>query len=119
MQTSKDFIREQGWLSRISFKTTPRVMVKLISDEKRTIIDNTGKEVKGIAIKVEQDGEEKEIFTSSISLISQLADYEPGSVVVIEMKSTKTNQGYRTSFKVLSVKDGEVLEKPEEEMLNF
>jgi len=100
MDSAKTFSKEKGWGNRISFKKTPKVLVKLISDEKKTIQDDAGKDVEGILIKVLQDGEEKEIFTSSASLISQLVDYEPNDVVVIEMKRNKTPAGYRSSFVV-------------------
>jgi len=105
VKASKEFAKEQGWVPRISFKKTPKITVKLISDEKREITDNTGEVIEGVAIKVEENGEEKEIFTSSRSLIQQLADYEPGETVTIQMKSVKTKQGYSSTFIVKSTKE--------------
>lgn len=100
MDAAKQYLKDQGWIPRISFQKTPKVTVKLISDEKRKITDDAGREIEGIAIKVEEDGEEKEIFTASMSLIQQISEYEAGDVVVIEMKKNKTDKGYRTYFKV-------------------
>lgn len=100
MQASKTFSKDQGWDKRISFKKTPKLTVKLVSDEKTTINDMQGKPLDGILIKVELDGEEKEIFTTAQSLIQQLADYEAGQTVVIELKKIKAKDGYRSTFRV-------------------
>jgi len=115
MQASKEFSKEQGWEKRISFKKTPKLTVKLVSDEKKTINDMSGKPLDGILIKVELDGEPKEIFTTAQSLIQQLSDYEAGQTVVIELKRIKTKDGYRSTFKVRSTEEPE---EPEEEEIN-
>jgi len=105
MQSSKDYLKESGYLPRISFKETSKATVKLLSDEQKTINAGTPEEIKGMSYKVEQDGEEKEIFTSSIGLISKLSECEKGDVVNIEMKSKKQNGKFISYFEVS--KEGE------------
>jgi len=102
MSIIDDYLQEKGFLPRISFKKSPVHTVTIISKERRTIKDpNTpGEEVDGIAIKVEEEGEEREIFTSSVSLLQQLADVKDGETVTIKMIKRKTDKGYRTSYEV-------------------
>ena len=112
MKASKEFAKEQGWESRISFQKTPKITVKLVSDEKTTITGNDGKPAAGISVKVEMDGEPKGFFTTSQALIQQLSDYNEGDVVTIEMKKIKTDQGFRSTYKVS--REGEVPAEGEE-----
>ena len=105
MKASKEYLEEKGYLQRISFQKTPIVKVKLISDEKRVIKDSSGEEVEGVAYKVLQGGEEKEIFTASLSLIQQLVDLEENDFVQISMKRKKTNDGVRTFFEVEKIEE--------------
>lgn len=101
MNASKDFMKENGIFPKISFKDRQVHTVKLLRDKKEKITDNNGKEIEGIKYLVEEDGEQKTIFTSSTSLISQLSQRVEGDIVSIEMKSRKGDDGqYKSYFEV-------------------
>lgn len=110
MQSSKDYMKENGMGTRISFADGSTHTVKLLKDRVNTIKVN-GEDVKGMEYKVEENGEEKTIFTGSIGLISKLAVCEVGDVVTINMYKAN-NKSY---YKVVKVGGAEIKAGTEEE----
>jgi len=101
MDASKEFLKEQGIMPKISFKDGLVHTIKLINDKKDTITTPEGEEKPGLRYLVEEDGEKKIIITASISLISKLSSIEKGSMVKVKMISTKGSDGkYRSSYVV-------------------
>ena len=100
MDASKDYLRKEGVLPKISFKETPKVKVKLINDKETFIQTPTGDKA-GIKYLVEHEGEKKVIITGSVGLIQKLSQLEPGTEIEIEMQ----NRGGKNRFVV--AKEGE------------
>ena len=86
MEASKQWMKEGGYGNRISFNDGSAHTVKLIKDKVDTIPDGKGGTVKGMKYLVEENGEQKTIFTGSVGLVSKLAILESGEVVTIQMK---------------------------------
>jgi len=105
MDNSKQFLKNQDILPRISFKDGKEHIVKLLNDKIDKIQDGTGKEIEGVKYLVEEDNENKSFFTSSIGLIAKLADLEENTMVGIKMIRKKTDAGYRSSFEVRLIDD--------------
>ena len=82
----------------ISFKDGNPHTLKILNDKISTLKDKQGKEIEGVKYLVEENGEHKTFFTSSISLISKLADVEEGTEVIIQMRSRKTEDGSWQSY---------------------
>ena len=89
----------------ISFKDGQPHKLKILNAKEDTLKDENGQPIEGMKFLVEEDGERKTFFTSSISLISQLADIEEGAVATIKMGRRKTEKGWRSYFEVS--KEGE------------
>ena len=113
MDNSKKFLKDNEILPRISFKEIPRHQVKLLKDKIDQIPGNTGEMVDGVNYFVEENGEKRSFFTSSISLIQKLSNCAIGDEVVITMKGKKTDSGFKSYFIVSKV--GEEEGHPEEE----
>lgn len=114
----QEYLKERGVEERISFKNTPEVKgLKIIKRESDVISGTDGREVQGIKYFAEHEQQQKTFFTSSISLIMQLANYKDGDIVNIICKSFKTPQGYRSKYIVSGNKE-ELLKKelPEEDV---
>jgi len=94
MEESKKWMKEGGYGNRISFKDNLAHTVKLIKDKVDTIPDGHGGTIKGMKYLVEEDQEQKTIFTGSVGLISKLALCEAGDVVVIQMKIANNKSFY-------------------------
>lgn len=105
MQGSKDFIKKNNIVPFISFKDQARHQVKLLSDEIGQLKGIDGKDVEGVKYVVEENGEKKSFFTSSISLIQKLSVFNPGDEVVVEMKSRKDGNSWKSYFVVSKVGD--------------
>jgi len=111
MNNSKQFLKEYNIIPTISFKTSPKHKVILLKDEMAELTNEKGEIVKGIRYFVRENEEEKTIFTSSNSLIQQLADISENTEIIIELKSRKTPDGWRSYYVVSKV--GETEEEPE------
>jgi len=106
MESSKQWLKDNKILPKISFeKNEPRV-VKLIDDKLETITSD-GKEVHGMKYKVVEKGTPKTIFTSSVALISFLAEHSPGETVRILQKGYKDGNDFKTTYEVAGVKMGD------------
>lgn len=116
MQSSKDFLKNKGIMTRISFKESPVHTVKLLSDSIESIKDEKGEEVEGVKYLVEENGEKKSFFTSSVGLMQRLAEYKEGSTVTIEMKSKKKDGKWISYFEVYSDEEKELSEKDVDEI---
>lgn len=102
MQNSKQYLQTHKILPRISFKDGQAHLVKLLNDKEDKIKDDTGKEIEGMKYLVVESGENKTFFTSSTSLISQLAECEVNEEVSVQMKSVKGEDGtWRSQYKVI------------------
>lgn len=88
MDASKKFVKDSGLTQKISFKDGSVHTVKLIKD-KEDVMQNAfgGGTSTGIKYLVEENGEQKTFFTGAQSLISKLADKQPGETVTIQMKN--------------------------------
>lgn len=94
MDASKKWMEEGGYSNRISFKDNLAHTVKLLKDKVDTIPDGHGGSVKGMKYLVEENGEQKTIFTGSVGLVSKLALCAPGDVVIIQMKVANNKSFY-------------------------
>ncbi len=101
MDASKEYMKKNGIGARISFADGSAHTVKLLRDKVDTIPDGKGGNIEGMKYLVEENGEQKTIFTGSVGLISKLAECKPLDLVTIQMK--KANN--KSFFVVL--KDGE------------
>ena len=93
MDASKQYLKENQILSRVSFKETPTHTFTLQKDKLETITGTDGKEKAGVQYLVKEDGEFKTWFTGSPSVIQKIAEYQSGDTVKVTMKSVKGNQG--------------------------
>lgn len=107
MEASKKYTKENGGL-RISFSDGSAHTVKLIKDKLDNIPDGKGGTISGMKYLVEEDGEQKTIFTGSIGLVSKLAACNEGDVVTIQMKKANNK-----SFFVVTKAGEEILEEGE------
>lgn len=106
MQASKEYMKTNQIVPFISFKDGSAHTVKLIKDKVDSIKDgNNGGMVQGVKFLVEENGEVKSFFTSSIGLIQKLAEFNEGDIVTIKMVSKKVNGEFRSSF-VVSAGEG-------------
>ena len=105
MESAKNWMKEGGYQNKISFQDKLAHTVKLLKDKQDQLPDGT----KGLKLLVEEDGEQRTIFTASIGLISKLAMCELGDTVTIQMKSANNK-----SFYVVTKGDAEV-KTPDEE----
>ena len=108
MKAEQDFLKKNDILPKISFKDGKAHTVKLLDRKMLTIKFEDGPK-EGISYKVEENGIEKSIFTSSVGLISKLVDSKNGETYTIEMKKRKTDSGYKSYF-VVSQEGKEVSE---------
>ena len=113
MQIAKDYLKEKGVRPYISFKNNPRHIVTLKNAKKDSLKGQDGKVVEGMSFLVDENGEEKKFFTQSTSLIGQLAEFEFGDTVTIEMKRKNVDGSVKSYYvvtsgkKVVPVKDEE------------
>jgi len=115
MSVEKEFLKERGIESRISFKETPKVQgIKILKRKSDIITGRDGEEVHGIKYLVEHEGEQKTFFTSSISLVAKLINYKDDDIVDIEAQSFKTPQGYRVKYLVSGGQQGQPGEASED-----
>ena len=94
MQNSKQWMKESGCGNKISFKDGSAHTVKLLKDKVDSIPDGRGGTINGMKYLVEENGEQKTIFTGSVGLISKLVECEEGDVVNIQMKSINNKSFY-------------------------
>lgn len=106
MQSSKDFLKERGVMSRISFKDGKAHTVVLLKDKVETIKGQDGSDIEGVKYLVTEGKEPKSFFTSSVKLIQQLADVKENEEVTIVMKSKKGDTGYVSYYEVKKKEDG-------------
>ena len=107
MEASKQYTKENGGM-RISFNDGLAHTVKLIKDKLDTIPDGKGGTVSGMKYLVEEEGDQKTIFTGSIGLVSKLASCNEGDIVTIQMKKANNK-----SFFVVTKAGEEILEEGE------
>lgn len=111
MQGSKQFLKDHNVRPKISFKEVPKHTVKLLKDKVETR-EYQGQKNEGVKFLVEENGEQKEFFTASQSLIEKLAKYKEGDEVVIEMRSVKNNAGaFISVFVVMTPTEAETQEQ--------
>lgn len=94
LEASKAWMKEGGYDNRISFNDGSAHTVKIIKDKEDSIPDGHGGTVKGMKYLVEEDGEQKTIFTGSIGLVSKMALCDYGDVVTIQMKKANNKSFY-------------------------
>jgi len=111
MESSKAYMKDNGILPRISFNDLSAHTVKLMKDKVDSIPDanSEGGRVEGMKYLVNEDGESKSIFTTSIGLISKLATVEEGATVTIQMYKQNNKSYYRVT------KDGAEVVDPDTE----
>ena len=90
-------MEKNGIGARISFQDGAAHTVKLIKDKEDSIPDPTspGGRKSGMKYLVEEDGEQKTIFSGSVGLIAKLSECNEGDVVTIQMKKAN-NKSYYT-----------------------
>lgn len=103
MKNAQKYLKQKDIRARISFKDGKQHTVILRESEVDTI-HSDGEEIEGVRFVVEEEGDEKSFFTSSIKLIQELASKEEGDVVEIQMKSKKSESGnWFSTYEVKSV----------------
>ena len=107
MQNSKEYLKNHNIMPFISFKEQRKHTVKLLSDEAGNLTDASGKVVEGMHYLVEEGGQKKKFFTSSVGLIQRLAECDVSETVIIEMKSKKGANGFVSFFEVIRPSQGE------------
>lgn len=90
MENSKKFLKKHSIFPKISFKDKKPHTVELVKDKIETIGTESG-EKEGVRYLVKEDGEMRSFLTCSASLISTLANYQPGDVVIIQLMSKNLN----------------------------
>ena len=109
MEASKQWMKEGGFSNRISFNDGSSHTVKLVKDKVDSIGDGKGGQVNGMKYLVEENGEQKTIFTGSIGLVSKLAVCSEGDLVTIQMKKANNKSFYVVTKEGQKVgDDGEV-----------
>lgn len=99
MEASKKYLASNKIIPFISFKSQPEHTVKLIDDKEDSIMTQEGKQ-DGMKYLVEEDGTQKSFFTTSISLVQQLANFNKGDEVTIKLGSKKVDGQFRSSYTV-------------------
>lgn len=99
-QFTEKYNKEHPRVPFISFKAQPIHTVTLLSSKEDTLTDKEGKQVEGVSFLCMEQGEEKKFFTSSIGLISQLAQCNPNDTVTIELKRKQVDGQYKSFFVV-------------------
>ena len=110
MEASKEFMKVNGIGARISFADGAEHTIKLLKDKQDSIPDanSEGGRKEGMKYLVEENGEQKTIFTGSIGLIGKLSECNPGDVVAVQMYKANNKSYYRVSKGGKEVKaDGE------------
>jgi len=97
MQNSKEYMKQNGIGARISFADGAEHTVKLLKDKQDSIPDGKGGTVTGMKYLVEENGEQKTIFTGSVGLIGKLSECNPNDVVSIQMYKANNKSYYRVS----------------------
>ena len=97
MDASKQFLKDNDIVPFISFKAIPKHTFKLLGDEIAEM-QTEGKTVKGVRYAVEENGEKKSFFTGSSTLIARLSEFPIGTVVTVEMKKRKGDDGIWKSY---------------------
>ncbi len=103
MEASKQFLKDNNISQFISFQDGLPHTVKLMKDKVDSMPDRFGEnggKIQGMKYLVQEGGEQKTFFTTSIGLISKLAEFESGSVVTIQMKKKKVNGQPQSYFLV-------------------
>jgi hypothetical protein len=115
MNASKQFLKDEGITSKISFKDNPVHTVILLKDKLEKFTGMKGEEVTGIKYLVREDGEDKTILTTSISLVQKLSEYDSGDELKITYKSIKVGGEFKNTYDVELVKKGAVKVSDKEE----
>lgn len=98
MQNSKQFLKDKQILPRISFKDGKPHAFKLVKDKVDSLKNDKGEVVEGVKYLVEEAGEPKTFFTSSIALITKLSEISEDTEVIVQMKSRKADNGQWQSY---------------------
>jgi len=112
---AKDFVKDKGLLSFISFKDGKEHIVELVKCKRDMITGQDGKEIDGVKWLVKENEEPKSFFTSSPALVNTLAEYSVGDIVKIKLKKVKTAEGFRSSYSVKLEEEGDEGEEEEED----
>jgi len=101
MENTAKFLKDNNVVPFISFKDKKVHTVELLKDKMETITDAQGETKEGVKYLVKEGGTVKSFFTTSISLLQQLADKQKGDVVSIQLKSKKGEDGkYKSYYEV-------------------
>ena len=114
MENSKKFLANHQIPKYISFMDGKSHLFQLLDDEESSMIDDAGIKKEGIRYQVMEEGTPKSFFTSSIELISQLAEMPKGTVVKVQLKARKTNDGYRKRYEVEKIEENDVVSEVED-----
>jgi len=105
MSVENDYFKKHDIVPTISFKDGKTHIVQIAKRKIDTITTDSGPK-EGITYFVIENKEAKRFFTTSIGLISKLAEIKENETIAIQMKSRKTEQGYQSYYDVQTVKDG-------------
>lgn len=100
-ELEQKFLKERNIYPRISFNETPEVKnIRILARKEDSFVNEQNEKVHGIKYLVEHEGVRKSFFTSSIGLVSKLAETKNGDMVDIKLGSIKTSQGFGKKYQV-------------------
>lgn len=107
MEGAKQFLKDKGIMSRISFQDLAEHQFELINSKADKISDGNGV-IEGVKFLVNDGGENKTFFTGSPELIQKLSELEEHTVVKVQMVKRNTQKGVRSGYSVtvVSLPDG-------------
>ncbi len=105
MQQARDFLKDKNIRPRLSLKDGKRHTIKILNAKADKLKNPDGSISEGLKLLIEEDGEMKTLFTSSIQFISVLSEMELGETIEIEMKKRLTDGGYKTYFDIKRLSD--------------
>ena len=113
MEASKKYMEANGIGARISFADGALHTIKLIKDKEDSIPDpnSPGGRKTGMKYLVEENGEQKTIFTGSVGLIAKLSECNEGDTVSVQMKKANNKSFYTVSKDGAEVTTGDESEE--------
>jgi len=114
MQEAKQWLKDNGILPKISFEIDKPLTLKILKSKIEEFTNpKTNKKENGLKVLVTEDGEAKQFLTTSIALITRLAETTAGSVVKITQKQIGMKKTYESELIEANV---EKVEEKEDEL---
>jgi hypothetical protein len=105
MQASKQFLKDNEILPRISFKDKETHTVTVLKDKLKTIQDMSGQQINGVEYLVKEENDHKTFFTTSNQLIQALSQCNQGDVMNIKMVNKNVAGKITTGYEIEKVSE--------------